>query len=524
MNPDDIIQEAPLLAALLRYADQGRISLHMPGHQDGKGFPESLRSRLAEIDATELATTDDLNRPAGPAADAMRSAADAFGAVGTLFVTGGSTTGIYAMITAFCPRGSKLVVSRSVHRSILNIAILLNLTIVFIPSRSSLPDLSGRDTLETLTPLTSFAPLTPPDAAALHQTLAAHPDARAVLVTSPDYYGTCPDLAALAQVADTHGCPLLVDEAHGSHLCFSPDRLPPAALAAGASACVQSAHKTLPALTQGAYLHLASGSADRRFRFPDLLNEEPEDSAKNFMMQRLRSSLSLYQTSSPSLMIGASLDYARAFMSRYGAALIEKTLSAIDHFSHSLPAGICATDARSRTDSGLWRDPLRVVVDVTGTGRTGFDWSARLSSLGIDIEMADMRRLVLIPDLLRAELTLPSLADALCSLASTGDLDPDSVRADRFLCRSLTEAPQSALQPVSPLLNDQPVRLIPLINAVGKQAAEAVIPYPPGIPLIWPGEVLTADLLALSRILLDNGFCLHGISMANGAECLCVVG
>lgn len=517
MNPDAIIQDAPLLAALLRYADQGRISLHMPGHQDGKSFPEAFRNRLAEIDATELAATDDLNRPAGPAADAMWAAADAFGAAGTLFVTGGSTTGLYAMVTAFCPRGSKLVLSRSVHRSILNIAILLNLTLVFIRPRGGLTDLSGVDDM-------TLPPLTPPDADALRQTLAAHPDVRAVLVTSPDYYGTCPDLAALAAVTDRYGCPLLVDEAHGAHLCFAQDLLPPTALASGAAACVQSAHKTLPALTQGAYLHLASGLTDRRIRIPGQLDKGSEDCAESIMMQRLRSSLSLYQTSSPSLMIGASLDYARAFMSRNGAVLIEKTLASIDRFAHALPAGMRATDARRQTDGGLWRDPLRVVVDVTGTGRTGFDWSVRLTSLGIDVEMADIRRLVLIPDLLRSELTLPVLADALCSLATTGDPDPMAIRVDRALCRSLTEAPQAVLAPGSPMLNDRPSRLLPLDDAVGHRAAEAVIPYPPGIPLIWPGEVLSPDLLALSRNLLDNGFCLHGISAVNDAECLCIAG
>lgn len=517
MNPDAIIQDAPLLAALLRYADQGRISFHMPGHQDGKGFPEAFRYRLAEIDATELAATDDLNQPAGPAAEAMRAAADAFGAAGTLFVTGGSTTGLYAMITAFCPRGSKLVVSRSVHRSILNIAILLNLTVVFIQPRNGLPDLSGDDNR-------MLPPLTPPDTDALRQTLAAHPDARAVLVTSPDYYGTCPDLKAMAEVADTFGCPLLVDEAHGAHLCFSPERLPPAALAAGASACVQSAHKTLPALTQGAYLHLASGLSDRRIRIPGRQDGKFGDAAETTLLRRLRSSLSLYQTSSPSLMIGASLDYARVFMSRNGADLIEMTLAAIDRFARSLPAGMRATDARRQTDGGLWRDPLRVVVDVTGTGRTGFDWSARLTSLGVDVEMADIRRLVLIPDLQNAERTLPALTDALCSLATTGDLDSHMILADRALCRSLTDAPQAVLNPGSSLLNDQPTRLLPMPDAVGMIAAEAVIPYPPGIPLIWPGEVLKPDLLALSRILLDNGFCLHGISTVHGADCLCIAG
>jgi arginine decarboxylase len=109
MDSNAYIHDAPLLMALLEYADQRRVSLHMPGHQDGRNFPENFSKRLAEIDSTELAVTDDLNQPNGPAAKAMQAAAAAFGAADTLFVTGGSTTALYALISAYCPKGSKIV-------------------------------------------------------------------------------------------------------------------------------------------------------------------------------------------------------------------------------------------------------------------------------------------------------------------------------------------------------------------------------------------------------------------------------
>lgn len=522
MNSDKVIQDAPLLAALLNYADQRRISLHMPGHQGGQDFPDPFRLRLAEIDATELIATDDLNQPSGPAAVAMQAAAAAFGASQTLFVTGGSTTALYAMVTAFCPKGSKIILPRNVHRSILNIALLLDLTVVFLPPEKAMKLRLDEDAL---------IPMVPPQAATLVQVLERHPDARAVLVTSPDYFGICPDLMALAKVTENAGCPLLVDEAHGAHLCFAPAILPVSALAAGAAASVQSAHKTLPALTQGAYLHLGAGAARSAGCATAHSGLHQADIDNGLMVQHLRQCLSLYQTSSPSLMIGASLDYARAFMSRYGSGSIEATLEAIDRFGQSLsPELHCSKTSRQLT-GGINRDPMRVVIDVAETGYTGLTLLEKLSRQGIDIEMADYRRLVLIPDLLHASDTLPAVAaalNAICMDSRTGAVEGRQTKTskaawidkDRALYDGLATSPDEMLRPESPILTGRPVGSVTLDAAAGAVSAEAVIPYPPGIPLIWPGETLTGGRLALLRDLLENGFCLHGIQSLHGGESL----
>ncbi len=493
-DSDRLIQDAPLLAALVSFAKQDRFSLHMPGHQAGAGFPELIRHHLADLDVTELSVTDDLNAPTGPAAAAMKEAAAAFGAMETFFVTGGSTTALFAMVAAFCPRGSKIVLPRTVHRAVLNISAILALRVVFLPAEKE-SEKQGHDD--------STVPFLPTMAGTLRDVLARHPDTKAVLITSPDYYGVCQDLASLSTVAREAGCPLLVDEAHGAHLCFAPHLLPPSALASGAAACVQSAHKTLPALTQGAYLHLGNGAA--AWADPVVLS------------RKLRDSLTLFQTSSASLMIGATLDYARSFMSHKGLDAIMATRQAIDRFARSVPATMKVTTVSRRTEEGIWRDPLRVVLEVSGTGRTGLWWSGHLAASGFDVEMADLVRIVLIPGLATEGRELDDLARFLLRSDETRQVHETSravIELDQRLNRRLTQSPRPFWHATAPLLDGWPCRIVPPEHAVGFSAARAILAYPPGIALVWPGERLDTETLALLQDLSDNGICLHGCTMS----------
>ncbi len=504
-------KNAPLLQVMLDYAKQKRVSFHMPGHQGGSNLPAEIRCQLAEIDATELPVTADLNDPEGPALEAMRLASQAFQTAETLFVTGGSTTAIQAMITAFCPRGSSILMPRAIHRSVLNTAVLLGLKVIFLPASPVLSNAQAQGSIDQ-----PFSPIRPPAAADLRLILEQHHDIQAVLVTSPDYFGTCPDLAALAEAAAEFGCPLLVDEAHGAHLSFAPELLPPASMLTGASACVQSAHKTLPALTQGAYLHRSAGA------FLAGGNTWPAD-------ERLRQSLSLYQTSSPSLMIGATLDYARMVLQEKGNQAITSTLDSIERFQAELSPVYKGTDIKRQTadPNPGWRDPLRLVIDVISTGLTGFETARRLAELGFDVEMADIRRLILIPGIFQSvhDRKLPALAAALNRIAETARRETrtselakkitENRALDRLFYKHLQTAPQPVAFPALPFVGGKTSRLVSISEAEGETAAEALIPYPPGIPLIWPGENLD-DRLALLRLLVENGFGVHGIVKQGG--------
>ena len=217
----------PLLDALFAHAGPGRVSFHMPGHTGGRAFPAGALSSIGALDTTELVSTDDINLPEGPALKAMQLAAEAFGAGRTFFLTTGSTCGIYAMLTVASSSGRPLLLPRAVHRSVMNAVALTGAKFHFMRT----PD-TGSDGA-------AFSLLRQPSPESIREDLAADPSIAAVLVTSPDYYGLCADLPAIADVVHRAGALLVVDEAHGAHLRFGEGFLPICAMDAGADLCVQ---------------------------------------------------------------------------------------------------------------------------------------------------------------------------------------------------------------------------------------------------------------------------------------------
>jgi arginine/lysine/ornithine decarboxylase len=487
----------PLVESLIQFARMNRVSWHMPGHAAGKSWPDWLKAALPELDVTELPLTDDLNKPTGSAQAAMQLAAGTFGAGLTRFITSGSTTALQIMLAAAVGRGGRILIPRCVHQSILHAAALLDLDICWL-TPAELPDDVAR-----------FSLLPQIDASGIRSALRAHPGCRAVLVTSPDYYGTCADLAAIAAAVHESGALLLVDEAHGAHLCIAPNLLPASAMQAGADACVQSGHKTLPVLTPGAYLHIS-----RRALSAGLLDAADLD--------RL---IPVFQTSSPSFPIAATLDYARAWLASDGFQAVDRQLNCLEDFVGRLPAGVsCSPRSRQPWPAVRFsRDPLRLVL--TGSGNSQV-WPARkiareMGDLGVDIEFADLTRMVLIPSLQQSAEAWQQLADTLCQLAACW-LDTD-IRSDTISARELenewrqwlTRLPQTELQPGDALFARHKLRRIPLADAAGWISARAILPYPPGIALVWPGERLDKSRVDFLRQLLENEISITGIDQGN---------
>lgn len=497
--------QAPLLEALLAHLRSGRHSWHMPGHNAGQAWPAWFREQLAQMDLTELPSTDDLNRPAGPAKAAMELAAEAFGAGLTRLITGGSTAALYCLLACAVGPGGTLLVARTCHRSVLNAAALLHITLLPL-TQTGLPppdDTSVRPRLTLLPQAT---------AAAVAKALTANPHCQAVLLTSPDYYGGCAATQAIAQVVHRHGALLLVDEAHGAHLPFDRDRfLPLSALAAGADACVQSGHKTLPVLTGGAYLHIS-----RDALASGLLTAAALD--------RL---IPVFQSSSPSFPIAASLDYARHLLTETGAERIREQLMNLAEFRVSLHGSlICQPDRKTfiaaDTDRDcLDRDPLRLVI----TTRDDADVSRiqamaqKLSDSGIDIEFADLTRLILIPSLWQQTGAWRKLAQVLNSCAVLpADSRETRRRSDSLLAvegawRGFWEPRQS--EQVMPLpealLGRRPLCQLSVDNAAGRIAAQPIAPYPPGLAIIWPGERIDQDRVDFLRLLIENRISISGV-------------
>ncbi|MDW7655559.1 MAG: hypothetical protein SCM11_00130 [Bacillota bacterium] len=498
--------QTPLLDALLAHARSGRSSWHTPGHSAGQAWPAWFRHCLADIDLTELPTTDDLNRPTGPANRAMALAAEVCGAGLTRFITGGSTTAIHIMLACAVGFGGTLMVARTCHRSVLHAAALLNLTILPLQQTGfPPPDEFTQQPRLTLLPQAT--------AADVDKALAENPQCQAVLLTSPDYYGGCAATRAIAQVVHRRGALLLVDEAHGAHLSYDRDhRLPVSALASGADACAQSGHKTLPVLTGGAFLHFGRAAVTN-----DCL-----------IAARLDRLTAVFQTSSPPFPIAASLDYARKLLTETGAARISQQLAHLAAFRGRLNSRLtCQPDRRIPTaeaghpgSSGLDRDPLRIVItmsdedDVTVTPFL----TRQLFDNGVDIEFADLTRLVLIPSLWQQESDWNQLSGILNIAAATLQVaDRSSCERSRKLLaleanwRTSWQPLQQAMPLQEALLAKRPIRQLTLEEAVGLIAARSVAPYPPGIALIWPGERVDQDRVDFVRQLLENNISISGI-------------
>lgn len=431
-------------------ASGGRLSMHMPGHKGRAPFgPVDVYA----LDTTELPATDDLYAPRGAIQKAQALYALAAGAGETLFLHGGSTAGIQAMLLYSARPGETVILPRNAHISAINGCILGDLRPVYAPC-----SLTGD----------GYAYVAEETFLAL---IAAHPEARAVLVTRPDYYGCALPLGRIAQAAHGQGMRLIVDEAHGAHLPFMGAKLSAGAL--GADLWVQSVHKTLPGLTGAAVLHLRAG-------------EDPG---------RIRRIMRMIQTSSPSFALLMAIDDARAYMEAAGRRELERVCA----WSEGLRARL-GDPRESWRQPGGWLDPARL---VSWGPEGGYALRAALAERGIDAEMADDRRCVCILSAMDSPEALHRLGKALEELACPPPALPRKAHAAVKAGSPAMPPRQAALAPVS---------WVPLEQALGRIAAGGAGPYPPGIPLVMPGERYTQTIIEAlqttpSRFGLEGGCC-----------------
>jgi lysine decarboxylase len=439
----------------------------MPGHKLGMGIPAEFLKEIEKLDLTEISGTDNLHNPTGAIKEAQELAASAFGARRSFFLVNGSTVGLHASIMAICRPGQRLIVGRDCHRAVINGMLLAGVTPVYI-----LPEYSENFNLNTgIT------------AAAVGKALETAPDAAGVLITRPNYYGVCSNIEEIADVVHAYGKPLAVDEAHGAHLAFSP-RLPASALEAGADICVQSAHKTLPAFTQGAYLHIGS----------DRIDEE-----------RLWYFLDMLQTTSPSYVIMTYLDIAREIMQKNGETLLGRLLDSIE--------ACCARMAASGirvlgTDDvpGFGFDTTRITANMSGLGMTGYHAENLLrEKYNIQVEMSDLYNIVCISTVADDAVRISRLFDSLLGLKKVCGY---GVKPSEIVYRGLT-LPDSVAEP-SGIINALPDR-IALENAAGRISREIISPYPPGMALVCPGEKFTAETVDYLVHIRQCGGIVHGI-------------
>lgn len=465
---------APLFDTLERYARGGIYPMHTPGHKNGRFADGDLTSLVGPhglaLDLPAMMATDNTFHPAGCLRDAQVLAAQLLGARESFFLSAGSTLGVAAALLACVPPGSTVALPRNIHRSVVAGLVLSGAEPRFL-DHEVLPACGALGV-----PLEELA-----------RALDTKPRVAAVLLTRPSYYGLAQDLSELAALCRSRGVPLVVDEAHGGHFHFLPPGSPEPALAAGADVVVQSWHKTLGSLVGSAMLHVGHDSPVTPLQVRDALN--------------------VLQTTSPSYLLLASLDLVRRRMARHGERLFAEAVGEARRLEQEIEYLPGLRVLRPETDSrmdGHLRDPLRLVVNVGGTGWTGYDVEQHLrNEFQVEDEMSDWTNVVF---LLSPEEDPAALRRLVLGLESVSDrARPASIRpADDELSRMMQPSiPPRALLPRDAAL--APKHSIVLAQAAGEVCAEVVSFYPPGVPLLMPGEVITDEAIEVCQRLLAAG-------------------
>lgn len=461
--------KTPIYNAVKNYSASCPTAFHMPGHKLGKGIPSEFLDSLHMLDLTEIPGLDNLHYPKGIIEDAQRLAAEAFGADRTFFLVNGSTCGIQAAIMTLCKPKDKLIIARDCHRSAIAGMMLAGATPVYIKPGFNdvfeIPSVVSVDELE--------------------KALKENPDAAGVYITRPNYYGICSDIKEIVELVHSYHKPIIVDEAHGTHLCFSK-LLPPSSLEYGADICVQSAHKTLPAFTQGSYLHVRGTRID---------------------VERLKFNLSMLQTTSPSYIIMAFLDIARAVMQKEGENRIRNLLREIDQLCEIAGKGKVLKILSDHDIEGGSIDRTRVVINVKNTGKTGFEIEKLLrNQYNIQVEMSDLNNVVCIVTMADTHEDMKKLGTALERLC----VSFKGATCLRDVPLRVPELPERRIELGSVMSRTFTRRK--LGDAVQCVSRSMITPYPPGIPVICPGEVISKDAIEYIMEIIEAGGAVNGIS------------
>lgn len=459
-------QRAPLFEAILEYQQQVKGNFHVPGHKQGNVFDQDGKkyfSSLLSLDLTEVAFLDDLHDPHGVIAEAQQLAADAFGADHTIFLVGGTTAGNLATFLSLCQPGDQVIIQRSSHLSLFHGCLLAGGKPIYISA--------GVDQD------TGFEK--PIDPIWLDQILTQEPQVKGVWITSPSYYGINQPLKELAEVCHAHQIPFIVDEAHGAHYTFHED-LPLSAMQSGADVSVQSTHKTLSSMTMSSMLHIQGNRVHRA---------------------ELENWLRVIESSSPSYPLMASLDLARRDMVCQGS----RRLAFVWGKLLSLRKKIESLTHLTELVYDQQQDPFRMSLMLPGV--SGFHLSKQLQEEGIFSEFADLHKVLLIFSVGTTEEECTHLWEVLQKIESLSmDKNPS-----RFLSSLSSEKSISKSLFTLREIRYQRKKRIPLHQATGQVAAQMITPYPPGIPIILPGEEVTPMKINQLNQWIDQGIRMRGI-------------
>jgi len=469
-------REAPYLDAIVAYAARDPGRFHVPGHKGGEGADPELVAALGEaaLEHDIPAGIEGVDvGPDSPFQRAQRLAAEAWGARRSWFLISGASQGNHAACLALRHAGRKVIAQRNVHSSTVDGVVLAGLQPAFVA-----PELDAElGIAHCLTP------------ESLARALDGNPDAVAALTVSPTYFGAVADVRALAGVAHERGVALVVDEAWGAHLRFSHE-LPESALECGADLVLSSVHKLFGSLTQSAILHLGRD---------ELIDADVVDRC-----------VTLTESTSPSALLTASLDAARRQASVRGAKLLAETVAGVETAREAIRGipGLDVLDERVIGRPGVhdW-DPLRLAVDVRGTGSTGI----RIAKLMRELDDVNLE--------LESENVIVAVFGAGENAAESATRLVNALRHAVETLGTEDESPKRPFTPPPPWGSLElppreaffgPQEVIPFSEAVGRIAAESLAAYPPGIPNVLPGERLTQETVDYINEVVEHGGWVRG--------------
>lgn len=461
----------PLFDAVRKYCEDNVIQFHVPGHKQGRGIPELaeyIGERALQMDANGMEDLDYANNPTGVILEAEKLLAYAYSAQNAYFLVNGTTSGVQTMIMSACDPGDKIIIPRNAHKSTIGGIILSGVMPVYIQ-----PEINERLGIAMGVTVES-----------VKKAIRENPHAKAIFLINPTYYGAASDLKSIVRIAHRHGMSVLVDEAHGAHMCFHDD-FPLTAMEVGADMSAASMHKTSGSMTQSSVLLLRSNT---------------------ILPEKVKQVLNLTYTSSASYLLMCSLDIARKQLAIRGSDMLDKVLELARWAREEINKinGLYAFGRELACTPGCYDfDETKLGINVIGLGYTGYEMESLLrKEYNIQIELSDIYNILAIISLGDRKQDLEALVNALKDISS---------KAQTRKLKSPVKIPENPKMIVSP--RDafySPKKAVALDASIGEIAGEMVMAYPPGIPVICMGERINNDIIEYIKVLKDENCELQG--------------
>lgn len=440
------------------------ISFHVPGHKLGKIYDrlgyKSLLQNIYKMDTTEIIGTDNLHSPEGIIEESQNRASKAFKSDYSYYLINGTTCGIQASIMAICNPQDKIIVNRDCHQSVINGCILGDITPVYIK-----PNINKENNIVTGVELEDVI-----------KVIDDNLDAKAILLTYPTYYGITYDLKYISDYAHSKNIIVIVDEAHGAHLDLS-ERLPKTALEQGADIVIQSTHKTLPSFTQSSMLHISGNRVDNK---------------------RLESMLRLLQSSSPSYTLMISLELAVDIYINSGKELMNELLHNIENFKNNIELN---TEIKIYNEF----DKTKIFIESKKLGMIGYELEELLrNNYNIQVELSNYYGVLLICTIANEKQEFKKLE---CALKDIYYKCNKEIQIKEI--KYPTDIPVQALSPREAFYKSK--KSVKIEDSIGMICGEYIIPYPPGISLLSPGEIITKEIIDYILYCSEKGMSISGI-------------